>query len=90
MPTCVGITNTAVKYYLDFPYFAWVYSWSNPPFANVNLSFEIESNTQINTPLSSSSREGNEIEYELYGNDVLLNTQDSWIIEERRTNRTLL
>ena len=90
MPTCVGITNTAVKYYLDFPYFAWAYSWSNPPFANVNLSFEIESNTQITTPLSSSSREGNEIEYELYGNDVLLNPQDSWIIEERRTNRTLL
>ena len=62
----------------------------NIPFANVNLSFEIESNTQINTPLSSLSWEGNEIEYELYGKDVLFNCQDSLIIEERKTNRTIL
>ena len=53
----------------------------------MNLSFEIESNTQINTPLSSLSWEGNEIEYELYGKDVL---QGSSIIEERKTNHTIL
>lgn len=38
--TCVGITKASVKYYLDFP----ACSWSNPSFANVNISFEIESN----------------------------------------------
>lgn len=82
--TCVGLTKTAVKYYLDFPDFAWIYSWSNPPFANVNLSFQIELNTQMNTLLSSSSMEGNEIEDELNGNDVPLNPQESSIVEERK------
>ena len=42
----------------------------------------IESNTQIDTTLSISSREGNEIEYELFVNDVLLNPLNSSIIEE--------
>ena len=40
----------------------------------------------MNTLLSSSSMEGNEIEDELYGNDVPLNPQESSIIEERTNN----